>query len=147
MYAINFIGIPIVRHKFHRDCCRRQTGKPASCAGCELCGLLRERLVLELPTSALADDARRQIIARLVRTLAPKAIVVATYMPPSASAATCAADVGLASSAARDPPAAAAWLPPLRTRARPTPGRGRAAGRLLRPPALLNRSPDGTWRC
>ena len=37
--------------------------------GCELCGLLRERLVLELPTSALADDARRQIIARLVRTL------------------------------------------------------------------------------
>ena len=35
-----FYRIPVVRHKFIRvySSCRRQKGKPASCAGCDYCG-------------------------------------------------------------------------------------------------------------
>ena len=41
MYRTFFYRIPVVRHKFIRvysSCCRRQKGKPASCAGCDYCG-------------------------------------------------------------------------------------------------------------
>ena len=38
---MDFLRISMVRHKIikvYSSCCRRQKGKPASCAGCELCG-------------------------------------------------------------------------------------------------------------
>ena len=41
LYRTFFYRIPVVRHKFIRvysSCCRRQKGKPASCAGCDYCG-------------------------------------------------------------------------------------------------------------
>ena len=77
----------MVRHKIikvYSSCCRRQKGKPASCAGCELCG--REPALPAFSTDAhtLQCVCAVSCLAEILRSDLLSASSVEKYVIPEA---------------------------------------------------------------